>query len=71
MSTEKAEDIGLLPQVAVLPIYQAKEAPRCVGCQFTRGDYESSQAMRNLLAAEGCDTDCPILTGKPIDGSEA
>lgn len=43
-----------------LPVIKAPEA-RCVGCVFTRVDVEKSPALRNLLAAEGCLDDCPIL----------
>ena len=40
---------------------KSPEETRCVGCAFTRADVEKSPALRNLLAAEGCLDDCPIM----------
>lgn len=44
-----------------LPIVTPEQQSRCVGCAFTRADVESSSALRNFLAAEGCLEDCPIM----------
>lgn len=48
-----------------LPVLTSE--PRCVGCAFTYEDFAASSALRTLLAAEGCDRDCPIVTGDSTD----
>ena len=59
MSNQNSNELPI-----TLPMIQAEktgEPNRCIGCVFTLKDFQTSMALRTLLASEGCDNDCPIL----------